>query len=653
MGLPIKEQSSTTQVATPVIITQIPQKLSDEEIVRIATEESVKSQGEFKPIYYTYSPEYKAQLAKQQQIVAQQEKDAVIYNRGLRMFGMSNMTDQEAAHNPDVVAENMKNFKLNTALTLGSAIPVIRGFNWLRAASLPIYYGLNAGLTGASINDMIQNGPSVGNVAGTTLGLGGLTLEATPAINKGYTAIKNTTKPFVVGIKMRNMPLKQTKISEPFLNIGWGPKQTIFVTHKSDSALPLQLYNKNRWDVVNEGTNPLGIWYQGKLGIPRTIESGATVEKAAKAEKARKLFANRPYNHTGELTLEKPIITVGDVSNKSNLSWQAEQFGADGIIYNDVYDNGYNNNQVILSFKKPQNQLLTIRGYKGGQRKSDDYEFFSTDPKYARNYGRVRPYYIYSKFPIVTKEPLMGYKDPVTMDMFVDRVSNGNQVDAIIGHDKITGEFPYTSKGDEILIFNPNQARLISNSSRLTEAEIEGIPKGQRNLKIHGHDYSNPTNYGKLYQKKSINPESNQFGKFIDEGSEALVFEDPNNSNMVLKVNTDWRGTLQEFFDRYVIKRNRVPYQKPIILRGVTEEGFPVFNQERVTPMTDEQYFQNLSKIREMLYNKGFVGDFENWGYVSDGSIEIGDFNPRNVGFDSKGNIVFFDIDVYKKGGKL
>lgn len=648
MGLPIVEQSDKTYVAPPLIITDTPQFPSREELERQRREEYWRKQGEFKPVTYKYSPEYQAQLNQQQAYLAQQEKDAIMYNNALRTVGLSNMTDEQASHNPSAVAENMRNFKLNTALTLGSVVPIVRGFNWLRTASLPAYYGLNAGLTGISTYDWYKNGPSFENVTGTILGLTGLGVEAYPAVRQ---FVGKQIVPYYVSKEIKAPPIST---EEPLLNVGWGPKQTISVSHKSDSGKSLSLLNESRWDVVNEGANPLGIWYQGKLGIPRTIGSGATAEKAAKAEKARKLFANRPYNHTGELTLEKPIITVGDVSNRSNLSWQVEQFGADGIIYNDVYDNGYNNNQVILSFKKPQNQLLTIRGYKGGQRKSDDYEFFSTDPKYARNYGRVRPYYIYSKFPIITKEPLMGYKDPVTMDMFVDRVSNGNQVDAIIGHDKITGEFSYTSKGDEILIFNPNQARLISsNSSKLTEAEIEGIPKGQRNLKIHGHDYSNPTNYGKLYQKKSINPESNQFGKFIDEGSEALVFEDPNNSNMVLKVNTDWRGTLQEFFDRYVVKRNRVPYQKPIILRGVTEEGFPVFNQERVTPMTDEQYFQNLSKIREMLYNKGFVGDFENWGYVSNGSIEIGDFNPRNVGFDSKGNIVFFDIDVYKKGGKL
>lgn len=152
---------------------------------------------------------------------------------------------------------------------------------------------------------------------------------------------------------------------------------------------------------------------------------------------------------------------------------------------------------------------------------------------------------------------------------------------------------------------------------------------------------------------KHLHPESNQFGKFIDEGSEALVFDDPTNPHMVLKVNTDWRGPLQEFYTNYVLKRNRVPNQKPIILRGITEEGFPVFNQEKVTPMTDDQYFQNLPKIREMLHNKGFIGDPEDLGYMSNGVMKIGDFNPSNVAFDSKGNIVFIDIDAYKRGGKI
>lgn len=195
--------------------------------------------------------------------------------------------------------------------------------------------------------------------------------------------------------------------------------------------------------------------------------------------------------------------------------------------------------------------------------------------------------------------------------------------------------------------------KLEPRPSIITTAERMGIPKSERHLRTHGHDYSNPSSYGKLYQNGSVNPESNQFGKFIDEGSEASVFDDPTNPHMVLKVNTDWKGPLQEFYTNYVLKRNRVPNQKPIILRGITEEGFPVFNQEKVTPMTDDQYFQNLPKIREMLHNKGFIGDPEDLGYMSNGVMKIGDFNPGNVAFDSKGNIVFIDIDAYKRGGKI
>jgi hypothetical protein len=58
--------------------------------------------------------------------------------------------------------------------------------------------------------------------------------------------------------------------------------------------------------------------------------------------------------------------TVGEIPNRSDLSYAAERMGADGIIYNNVYDNGYNNNQVIFSFKKPNIE----RGYKFYERPS-------------------------------------------------------------------------------------------------------------------------------------------------------------------------------------------------------------------------------------------------------------------------------------------
>ena len=383
---------------------------------------------------------------------------------------------------------------------------------WLTPTSATAIDAALAGsTTGVSVNDMIQNGPTVGNVLGTTLGVGGLAYEAAPTVMEGYTAARNALRPTIVGMQMRKMPLNKIQSTELPLNVGWGPRQTLSVTHKSDQASPLLLYNKRRWDVLNEGANPLGIWFQGKLGIPRTTNTGATPIKAEKALKARQLFTKRPYTHSGDLTLDKPLVTIGDVPSRSVLSYQAEQIGADGLIYNNVYDNGYNANQVLLSFKQPDNYLLTARAYKGGPRKSSDYEFFTTDPKYAHNFGQVKPYYIRSKFPVVTDTPLMGSRDISKMDAFVHDIGSGRPIDAIIGHDKVTGEFPYTSQGDEILIFNPNQARLIDESPRLSFQERQGIPKVERNFRTHGHNYSNPVDYGRLYQGRSVNPESSRF----------------------------------------------------------------------------------------------------------------------------------------------
>ena len=73
-----------------------------------------------------------------------------------------------------------------------------------------------------------------------------------------------------------------------------------------------------------------------------------------KAAKARNIFSTRPDKYTGTVTLDKPIVTIGEVPNRSTLSYQADNIGADGLIYNGVYDNGYNNNQVILSFRRPE-----------------------------------------------------------------------------------------------------------------------------------------------------------------------------------------------------------------------------------------------------------------------------------------------------------
>lgn len=134
-------------------------------------------------------------------------------------------------------------------------------------------------------------------------------------------------------------------------NVGWGPRQSIHVVHDTDAPTKLTLYSPERWDAIHEGAPEAGIWYQGKLGNPRTAANHSIPGKAEKAAKARERFAKRPYRVEGDLELERPIVTVGDVPNRAALERAADKMSADGVIFNNVYDNGYSNNQVIFSLR--------------------------------------------------------------------------------------------------------------------------------------------------------------------------------------------------------------------------------------------------------------------------------------------------------------
>jgi flagellum-specific peptidoglycan hydrolase FlgJ len=145
---------------------------------------------------------------------------------------------------------------------------------------------------------------------------------------------------------------KGTPSVEPLPNnVGWGPRQSIHVVHDTDAPTKLTLYNPERWDAVYEGAPEAGIWYQGKFGNPRTAANHSIPGKAEKAAKARERFAKRPYRVEGDLELERPIVTIGDVPNRAALERAADKMNADGVIFNNVYDNGYSNNQVIFSFR--------------------------------------------------------------------------------------------------------------------------------------------------------------------------------------------------------------------------------------------------------------------------------------------------------------
>lgn len=145
---------------------------------------------------------------------------------------------------------------------------------------------------------------------------------------------------------------KGTPSVEPLPNnVGWGPRQSIHVVHDTDAPTKLTLYSPERWDAIHEGAPEAGIWYQGKFGNPRTAANHSIPGKAEKAAAARERFAKRPYRVEGDLELERPIVTVGDVPNRAALERAADKMSADGVVFNNVYDNGYSNNQVIFSLR--------------------------------------------------------------------------------------------------------------------------------------------------------------------------------------------------------------------------------------------------------------------------------------------------------------
>ena len=165
---------------------------------------------------------------------------------------------------------------------------------------------------------------------------------------------------------------KRTPSVEPLPNnVGWGPRQSIHVVHDKNSAGLPKLYFPERWDAIHEGAPEAGIWYQGKFGNPRTAANHSIPGKAEKAAKARERFAKRPYRVEGDLELERPIVTVGDVPNRAALERAADKMSADGVIFNNVYDNGYSNNQVIFSLRDDLKNGRVFK--KGAKPKVDAY----------------------------------------------------------------------------------------------------------------------------------------------------------------------------------------------------------------------------------------------------------------------------------------
>ena len=313
--------------------------------------------------------------------------------------------------------------------------------------------------------------------------------------NAAKYGLKSTIAGDMLRQNVRNAALAT---SEPLLNIGWGPKQTIKVSRAGEYD---QMYFPKRWDVINEGANPHGVWLQGKYGTPRT--DATNPGKGMKAAKARNIFSTRPDKYTGTVTLDKPIVTIGEVPNRSILSYQADNIGADGLIYNGVYDNGYNNNQVILSFRKPK---LTKIQLSEGERLGI--------PKGARNQ------------PDNTALPTRGFDAIPTNKNNFYRVSGPSEITDISEFGKL--------RIDPIARFDQMQLKIINEQTgipmeKLYEMNASDNPRAIQNLVMESEAYKSASPFDQFNMKLSAaRPKSNHGDKGFQRGAFFSIY-DPNN----------------------------------------------------------------------------------------------------------------------------
>jgi hypothetical protein len=125
---------------------------------------------------------------------------------------------------------------------------------------------------------------------------------------------------------------------------------------------------------------------------------------------------------------------------------------------------------------------------------------------------------------------MMGSRGVENYDFdFFKLNEEGVNTNTMIGHDLVTGEFPYTSNGYEILIDNPRNAvslykklpetktslKFYERPSKLTESEKAGLPKHERTNVVKPENYySHPDR--KIPNEYPASSKYNQFESDVD-----------------------------------------------------------------------------------------------------------------------------------------
>ena len=388
-------------------------------------------------------------------------------------------------------------------------------------------------------------------------------------------------------------------------NVGWGPRQSIHVVHDKNSAGFPKLYFPERWDAVNEGAPEVGIWYQGKLGNPRTAANHSIPGKAEKAAKARERFAKRPYRVEGDLELERPIVTVGDVPNRAALERAADKMSADGVIFNNVYDNGYSNNQVIFSLR---DDLKNGRLFKKGAKPLEKSQFIDTgtsmngDLDINKNIQNFVEYLLNPETQqrIASIDAELGTKYGEAAKRFVRRYNNGE----LLVYPRNKGDIGIY---DDII----NKSRTVSDDGVLVTKDFDRIAfEILRNDPSHvpGHEAKHGIELLQAALLKDMTPaEYYQYAKTGGPRLQALMKDNIVSEDEFVK-------RIMKEHPEYNEVSVRNKYKYLTIPSEFNSQLHPLIEFEQRAGKSGVPNFKSVDEIDRLINNNPYVGTSENNG---------------------------------------
>lgn len=388
-------------------------------------------------------------------------------------------------------------------------------------------------------------------------------------------------------------------------NVGWGPRQSIHVVHDTDAPTKLTLYSPERWDAIHEGAPEVGIWFQGKLGNPRTAANHSIPGKAEKAAKARERFAKRPYRVEGDLELERPIVTVGDVPNRAALERAADKMSADGVIFNNVYDNGYSNNQVIFSLR---DDLKNGRVFKKGAKPLEKSQFIDTgtsmngDLDINKNIQNFVEYLLNPETQqrIASIDAELGTKYGEAAKRFVRRYNNGE----LLVYPRNKGDIGIY---DDII----NKSRTVSDDGVLVTKDFDRIAfEILRNDPSHvpGHEAKHGIELLQAALLKDMTPaEYYQYAKTGGPRLQALMKDNIVSEDEFVK-------RIMKEHPEYNEVSVRNKYKYLTIPSEFNSQLHPLIEFEQRAGKSGVPNFKSVDEIDRLINNNPYVGTSENNG---------------------------------------